>query len=100
MPNLTSGANTGFYRMSLLDITYPSFYAQVAHPVNSSLGVQPSFNITFDHYGYESLSTDQLSKLHTWSTVPELTFDLTINGTATALLDGGVGTFYFGSGPM
>jgi hypothetical protein len=29
--------------------------------------------------------------------MPDLTFDLAIDGTSTALLDGAVGTFFFGT---
>src|SRR5258708_5127011 len=97
IPNITSGASTGFYRASLVDITDPSFYAQSVFNVNSSVGATSSFNLTYDHYAYEALSADQTSVLRTWSTMPNVTFDLTINGTSTALLDGAVGTFYFGT---
>jgi predicted secreted hydrolase len=97
MPNVTHGSSTGYYRGSLIDTTDPSFYIQSVFNANSSVGISPTFNLTYDHYGYEALSADQTSVLHTWSTIPELTFDLTIYGTSTALLDGAVGTFYFGT---
>jgi hypothetical protein len=97
MPNVTSGASTGFYRGSLVDITDPSFYAQSVVSINSTVGASSEFNFTYDHYAYEALSADQTSKLRTWSTMPNVTFDLTIDGTSTALLDGAVGTFYFGT---
>jgi hypothetical protein len=97
MPNVTSGPSTGYYRGSLIDITDPSFYVQSVFNANSSIGASPNFNLTYDHYGYEALSSDQTSVLHTWSTMPELTFDLTIEGTSTAIIDGAVGTFYFGT---
>jgi kievitone hydratase len=97
MPNVTSGPSTGYYHGSLVDITDPSFYVQSVFNANSSIGASPTFNLTYDHYGYEALSADQTSVLHTWSTMPELTFDLTIDGTSTTLLDGAVGTFYFGT---
>jgi hypothetical protein len=97
MPNVTSGPSTGYYRGSLVDITDPSFYVQSVFNANSTVGASSDFNLTYDHYGYEALSADQISVLHTWSTMPKLTFDLTIDGTSTALLDGAVGSFYFGT---
>jgi kievitone hydratase len=97
MPNVTSGPSTGFYRASLVDITDPSFYVQSVFNANSSVGACSTFNLTYNHYAYEALSTDQISVLRTWSTMPDLTFDLTIDGTSTALLDGAVGTFFFGT---
>jgi hypothetical protein len=97
MPNVTSGASTGFYRASLVDITDPSFYAYSVVNINNTAGASSTFNFTYDHYAYEALSADQTSMLRTWSTMPNVTFDLTINGTSTALLDGAVGTFDFGT---
>jgi hypothetical protein len=97
MPNVTSGASTGFYRASLIDITDPSFYAQSVFPANSSVGASSTFNLIYDQYGYESLSPDHTSVLHAWSTMPNVTYDLIIDGTSTALLDGAIGSFYFGT---
>lgn len=91
----------GFYRASVIDITDPSYYQQFTHLVNQSSTIysadsDESYNFTLSDYGFGSTSaTDPLSQFRTWSTVPEVEFDLTFNTSAPMLLNGGLGSFPF-----
>ncbi|CZR55373.1 uncharacterized protein PAC_05260 [Phialocephala subalpina] len=85
--------------MLLVDITGPFFYVQVNKAVNAIIRDLSVLNVTYDHYGFESLTTDQYSTQRTWSTVPELTFDISFNATSPVLLNAELGTFQFGAEP-
>jgi hypothetical protein len=77
-----------------LDITQPEYYSQFLIYYDD-----PEFppNVPGIGYGFEALSADKVSKQRTWSTNPDVGYDITIEATASALLNGGTGAFTWGS---
>ncbi|OZJ01898.1 hypothetical protein BZG36_05362 [Bifiguratus adelaidae] len=61
-----------YFRGSILDISQPEFYWQRLIYLNDSASYPQLFNVSGPGYGFEALSTDQVSKLRTWFTNPDV----------------------------
>jgi predicted secreted hydrolase len=91
-----------FYRASILDINETTNYWRIARVIDPSSGaVQPhegTLNLTLDKYGFISVDkTKPLGAMRTWSTSNMVWFNLTFELSAPILLNGGIGTFQWGS---
>ncbi|PYI22741.1 hypothetical protein BO99DRAFT_468514 [Aspergillus violaceofuscus CBS 115571] len=93
----------GYYRASILDITDPTVYHQfetILDPSESSAYEVPDvpFNFTLDQYGFQSVDAAKpLGSMRTWSSIEDVEFDVTFDLSAPVLLNGGSGSFPWGS---
>ncbi|KAL4882874.1 kievitone hydratase [Aspergillus karnatakaensis] len=89
----------GYHRSSILDLTsmtsYKSYVAAVTVPPSQG----HTFSFETDGYKLTSLTTDNLSTMHTTSDRSAVTFNLTFSATSKALFNGATGQFTYGSGP-
>jgi kievitone hydratase len=88
-----TATSSSMYRGSLLDITDPTIYNRfdVFSDIDNIYSDDGSLNATFPDYGFGTINAGQ--SIHTWSTIPEVEFDITFDLSSPALLNGGLGIF-------
>ncbi|PWY82134.1 hypothetical protein BO70DRAFT_352750 [Aspergillus heteromorphus CBS 117.55] len=118
-PSPSSSPNPAFYCASILDLTNtstPNYHSYVSHTTITSTQLT-NLNLTttapdpgsdYDSnsdsdsgssYGFVSLTPDKLTTMQTWTSHPNVTFNVTFEATTPALINGGTGSFTYGDGP-
>ncbi|GAB1211254.1 hypothetical protein ATERTT37_000367 [Aspergillus terreus] len=91
---LVGPSDRSWYRASALNLANPSDYTTTVTSTTAPVFQPgPQLRATVQNSGFEGLSADNVA-----ADSPVLTFDLTYAATSTALVNGGMGLFAFGSG--
>lgn len=87
------------YRAAVVDVTGASQFNQFERLVDlsSPWSADGYFDITLPEYGFGLTGLYNDSQMRTYSTVPNVEFDLTFNLSAPLLFNGGVGTWQAGN---